>query len=520
MSIPQLTIKEIRYNRIVALVTFTFMLMIGTVAVFTDTYFEEQEDVEEVIELLNKVHREGRVALDQLVNIPMKDCSTTHINLMRDIVKNKFFIKNITFDAKDGSHCSTSYGLSTLNESDDDIDEFTLNSGQNQSILENRFVSVIGQYKLEYLSHFLQHAINIDHDYEAVYIDDSGPVHLSGKRDLFVNDTALMNAWLESGRFLVQECTKFGTCVVFGMTFMALLEDLALILVMLLITCAIGGYLAFVLINKRLHAKQTVRARVQRGIEKGFFFPLFQPIVDLNTQEVIGTEILARFKDRYGEIYPDTFIPVIRELDQTWNFTETLFNESISTLKNEYSRYQFDHFRVSINIFPRDIMSNNIGRLTGSSQFQDNPFQLVLEITEDEYLEDKSSHEHLAALEEHEIRIALDDFGTGYSNLKTVSSIHSHYLKVDRSFVNELENGSVRASLIPNIIEIAKGANLTVIAEGIETEQQRAQLVDLGIDLGQGYLFGKADTAQKLFALKQKNEPSRQVEETLLFSTN
>ena len=93
---------------------------------------------------------------------------------------------------------------------------------------------------------------------------------------------------------------------------------------------------------------------------------------------------------------------------------------------------------------------------------------------------------------------AIDDFGVGYSNLSQLKTLNCDFLKIDRSFVMDMEDNSIRSSLIPHIVSIAEGLNVELIAEGVENAEQSKELKGLTIGFGQGWLFGKPQSASAL----------------------
>jgi sensor c-di-GMP phosphodiesterase-like protein len=125
-------------------------------------------------------------------------------------------------------------------------------------------------------------------------------------------------------------------------------------------------------------------------------------------------------------------------------------------------------------------------------------FKLVLEITEDEQIATQSAVRHIKTLKRKGFLFAIDDFGVGYSNLSQLKSLNCDYLKIDRSFVMEMEDNSIRSSLIPHIVSIAEGLDVSLIAEGVENLDQSKQLQGLTIGFGQGWLYGKPQTIESL----------------------
>jgi EAL domain-containing protein (putative c-di-GMP-specific phosphodiesterase class I) len=206
--------------------------------------------------------------------------------------------------------------------------------------------------------------------------------------------------------------------------------------------------------------------------------------------------VLSRFEDEFGPIYPDEFIPQVKELGKTWEFT-TVMIESAMTALNENKDIP-EGFKVSFNLFPSDFMQDELLDLDWVLDMNDKKFKLVLEITEDEQLATASAVKHIKALKSRGFWMAIDDFGVGYSNLSQLKSLKCEFLKIDRSFVMDMEDHSIRSSLIPHIVSIADELRVTLIAEGVENTEQCQELVNMNVEYGQGWLFGKPQTVENL----------------------
>lgn len=244
---------------------------------------------------------------------------------------------------------------------------------------------------------------------------------------------------------------------------------------------------------------RSIEARVIRGLSAGAFRCLYQPIVELASGKIIGCEALARFRDARGDIAPDLFIPVVHSRKKTWPFTQLIINqmrddlESIAALPKP--------FKININFFAQDIENAHVLELLSSGELQREGIQYVLEVTENERLSTLESSEVLVTMADHGYQIAVDDFGTGYSNLSQIRDFQCNTLKIDRSFISAMGGDSVRSTLIPHIVDIAAKIGAEVVAEGIENSRQHQALVDVGVHYGQGYLFGKPMSFEKLVAL-------------------
>ncbi len=253
--------------------------------------------------------------------------------------------------------------------------------------------------------------------------------------------------------------------------------------------------------HRRFIRYHSLSSRIERGLKSGAFYSLFQPIIDMETNQIIGCEMLARFEDADGALYPDEFIPEIRKLQRTWSFTEVLVAQALEELKT----LNFPTpFRFSFNVFPADVINGDVLKVNDIMGVSDCPYDLVLEITEDEYLDEEKAQNHLRDIHKLGHEVAVDDFGTGYSNLNQLQKIQCQILKIDRSFVMDIEAGSIKSSLVKHIIDIAHNMSLKVVAEGVENVLQKDALASLGVAFGQGWAFGRPMSAQKL--IDQINE--------------
>jgi sensor c-di-GMP phosphodiesterase-like protein len=174
----------------------------------------------------------------------------------------------------------------------------------------------------------------------------------------------------------------------------------------------------------------------------------------------------------------------------SWEMTEHLILQAVEDFKD--IKLGDTRFYISINVFPRDINNGNI--LKGIMLLKDiSPnIQICFEVTEDEELHFSKVGNTLEALSKCAIKISIDDFGTGYSNLSQLKLLDINTLKIDKSFVDEVETGSIRSTLIPNIVSIADKLGANIIAEGIENKLQVKELLKMNIEFGQGWHYSKA----------------------------
>jgi PAS domain S-box-containing protein len=238
-------------------------------------------------------------------------------------------------------------------------------------------------------------------------------------------------------------------------------------------------------------------ADIARGLERGEFFPVFQPLVELRTGRLAGYEVLARWRHPiHGILMPDSFIPVLEENGQMDELTSAMLTATFTTpllVRGE--------FTLSVNISPLQLLGQNAARrIAAVAERTSFPLKrLVLEITESALLDDLTRAKAAAAeFKALECKLALDDFGTGYSSLRHLQALPFDELKVDRSFVSSMTRERESRKIVAAMVGLGNSLGLTTVAEGIETREQTDMLFWLGCDLGQGWLYGKPVAAEEL----------------------
>ena len=249
-------------------------------------------------------------------------------------------------------------------------------------------------------------------------------------------------------------------------------------------------------IRERVRLLQSLRS----AVESERLFVVYQPQVNLITGAVVGVEALIRWRNEDGSfVPPDRFIP----LAEASGMIVAIGDWVLRTSCHELVRFQalgLPDLRMSVNVsqiqfrHPEFLEKLNAALIdTGI-----NPKCLELEITESVAMEDPDFMlETLHMVRELGISIAIDDFGTGYSSLSHLRQLPIDRLKIDRAFVNELNQDVSGGHIASMVIELGRNLNLTVIAEGIEDEKQAQKLLALGCHEGQGYLYAKGMVPQQ-----------------------
>jgi EAL domain-containing protein (putative c-di-GMP-specific phosphodiesterase class I) len=222
-----------------------------------------------------------------------------------------------------------------------------------------------------------------------------------------------------------------------------------------------------------------------------------QPIIDNATGCVVKAETLLRWHHpRHGMVLPERFIPIAEESGLIHDIGNWVFRQAAKAMSNwlAISNVDASECQVSVNMSARQFAQSDIGVswIDYLATINVPANHMVIEITESLLLGDEADiMKKLNRLREAGFRLALDDFGTGYSAMSYLKKFHIDYLKIDHSFVRDLETDPNDRAITEAIIVMAHKLGLKTIAEGVETEQQKAILTEVECDYLQGYLFAK-----------------------------
>lgn len=222
----------------------------------------------------------------------------------------------------------------------------------------------------------------------------------------------------------------------------------------------------------------------------------YQPKVEISTQRLVGAEALLRWKHpTRGYIFPDQFIPVAEKSDMILKIGEALIFQLAEQIGSWQKHSQIDdNFHVALNVSVRQIYLQDVLGLLQSTLFKNDiaSKRIQLEVTESLLLSDRKLVDKvLSAIQEMGVEVWLDDFGTGYSSLSYLQSFHFNGVKVDRTFVQDIESNEKNQDLVKAIISLAKKLKIKTVIEGVESEQQAQVLENFGCNIAQGYLYAK-----------------------------
>ncbi|WP_199271643.1 EAL domain-containing protein [Paraglaciecola sp. L3A3] len=243
--------------------------------------------------------------------------------------------------------------------------------------------------------------------------------------------------------------------------------------------------------NKRMEIIQDLRI----AIAQQQFYMVYQPIVNLANNQIIKAEALIRWKHpKKGHISPLDFIPVAEEIGLIIEISDWIFDE-VSQQANHWRNKYNNDLTISINTSPVQFQNEGeqFNAWTESLIDQKIPCKAIaIEITENLLMDNQTEIvDTLDKIRQRGIAVSIDDFGTGYCSFSYLKNYSIDYLKIDKSFVQNISVDNNDAALCEAIIVMANKLNIQVIAEGIETEQQKQLLIQAGCVLGQGYLLAR-----------------------------
>lgn len=256
--------------------------------------------------------------------------------------------------------------------------------------------------------------------------------------------------------------------------------------------------------NSQGSALLTLENRLHRALERGEFTVYYQPQVDITTMAIAGMEALLRWQHpEQGLIPPAQFIPLAEQTGLIVPIGEWVLRTACAQNK-VWQDAGFSELRMGVNLSPRQFQEPNLVELVAHvlSETGLAPEYLELEITETTVMQNLDfATSMLDDLQEMGVHISMDDFGTGYSSLGYLKKFPFHTLKIDRSFIGDLTDNPQDKAIISAVLALARGLNLRVVAEGVETYEQKELLRSLECEQMQGYLFSrplKAEDATKL----------------------
>jgi len=256
------------------------------------------------------------------------------------------------------------------------------------------------------------------------------------------------------------------------------------------VALALGALFGFLL--SRTRRMEGPVADLDRALARGEFRPYFQPIFDLQTRQIKGCEILVRWLREDGSIVPPmNFIPLAESSGRIEAMTWQLLGRALADLQ-PHLRTDKD-FKLSFNVVPKHLLSSGFvdALRTTVSSARVSARQIVVEVTERGELDDLARAATVVGeLREYGFRVAIDDVGVGHSGLSRLKELGANTIKIDKFFVDTITVDASTTTIVEMLVALARDFHMTVVAEGVETEEQVHALLSCGVEEGQGYLVG------------------------------
>ncbi|WDM33111.1 EAL domain-containing protein [Priestia megaterium] len=253
-------------------------------------------------------------------------------------------------------------------------------------------------------------------------------------------------------------------------------------------------------LNKKQAEKVHIETRLRKAIQKGDIDVYYQPKIEAKRNVITGVEALVRWNDaELGFVSPEAFIPIAEEAGLIQYLWEVVMKKACSQV-SEWNKVSDEKMTLAVNFSPRQfqdpvVLVNEIKHFLSLHRFD--PAWFEMEITESTLLMNaEETIKALHLLKKYGISISIDDFGTGYSSLSYLKKLPIDCLKIDRSFIQDVQEDYSNSEIAQAIISLSQSLKLEVIAEGVEEEYQKAFLMKNGCDHMQGYLFSKPLAAE------------------------
>ena len=262
--------------------------------------------------------------------------------------------------------------------------------------------------------------------------------------------------------------------------------------------------------NQTVMRRMTLENHLHHALEKNEFCVYYQPLIETTSRNIIGAEALIRWDNpQLGRVSPDEFIGIAEQIGIIEQLGVYVLQQACHFFK-DLTGSDGQPLTIAVNVSPQQFRQNHLPDLVDNILKETGlePEQLELEVTEGLLLGSQSNiKDALLALRQLGVHFSMDDFGTGYSSLSYLREFPFSIIKIDRSFISDLQNKPEDQVLVTAAIAMAHALDMKVIAEGVETEFQLQFLKEKQCDICQGYLFSKpvdGDNFKQLLTQQEK----------------
>ena len=262
-------------------------------------------------------------------------------------------------------------------------------------------------------------------------------------------------------------------------------------------------------LEEELHRRTRYRQALHEALERDQMFLVYQPKVELHSGRVVGAEALLRWvHPELGFVSPAEFIPLAEASGEILRLGDWVLDRTIRQLESWFASGSMPRdFSLAVNVATLQLMQPDFAeRLLARLQRSALPPGAVeVEVTESGLMQDvEQARRQLQALASQGIRIAIDDFGTGYSSLAYLKTLPVSVLKIDRAFVNDIDNNLQDLRLAETVVQMARNFGFTTVAEGVERAEHTGRLLEIGCQLGQGYWYSPPLRAEALVDFQRR----------------
>ena len=283
------------------------------------------------------------------------------------------------------------------------------------------------------------------------------------------------------------------------------------------LTVAFGLAMSLVclgLVLRSTRRRLSIRGELEQAVHDQRLRVRYQPVVDVGTGRCIGIEALLRWHNRtHGEIRPDQFVPIAEDTGLIDDITRMMIHRVVAELAPILR--DAPHMHAAINVWPEHVRSEWILPVLDEALARAGigSGQLVLEFAERTFTEadGEATRDALRALADRGVGLAMDEFGTGYSSLAQLRELGLSYIKVDRHYVAAIGADTITSNLIEAIVDIAGRIGVPVIAQGVETTEQRDYLRERGVNRMQGFYYARPLSLGKLRQFLDEFEASLRI---------
>lgn len=342
--------------------------------------------------------------------------------------------------------------------------------------------------------------------FEAVVILRDGTWwHRSGESGIYARLLDPAASGLLAGKKRSLSCDPQGLhCIAVEADLPALMASRPGLMAMVLLGAGLVGWG----VNNRANGLMTrywsLEERLRRHLDAASIVCAYQPLMALDTGEITGCEVLARWRDIDDRIvFPDNFIGILERNDMTLRFTEMVARRAYEELSEQLPAGK--RLQVNFNIFPRDLNSAKLARIYAGFLSQPARFDIILEIIESDEIPANAQRE-IEALRKLGIKTYIDDFGSGYSNMQSLAALSVDGVKLDRAFAMAPDD-SMMSQMLLHAVEMIHATGRVMVVEGVETAERLAllQKMQARIDFVQGYFISRPlDIAAFVGFMKQE----------------